>query len=105
MSERAASWRDLIARQADSGLSVVAFCERQQVSPASFYAWRRRLAEAPRASFVPVRVAAASHDGPALELERPDGTLIRIFDGAARQTIADVLAALDSSAGCAGAPS
>lgn len=37
-------WRELIAGQAGSGLSVRAWCLRQEVSEASFYAWRRELA-------------------------------------------------------------
>lgn len=70
-------WRRMIQRQRESGLSVRAWCGRHDVSEASFYWWRRRLAGsggraatsgrrepkparrqtgAPR--FVPVRVAA-----------------------------------------------
>ena len=37
-------WRELIAGQAASGLSVRAWCLRHEVSEASFYAWRRELA-------------------------------------------------------------
>lgn len=36
-------WRDLVQRQAASGLSVRQFCEQQQILQRSFYAWRRRL--------------------------------------------------------------
>jgi hypothetical protein len=32
---------------------------------------------------------------PVVELERADGVRIRVFDGARRQTIVDLLAALD----------
>ncbi len=134
MSERTVFWRELIGRQAESGVTVDEFCRRQQVSVSSFYDWRRRLAGAaqrrgaaeptgttqPKRSaeqaslgkparsarpatprFLPVRVAAvALKNGspspqPAVELERADGIRIRVFDGAQRQTISDVLAALD----------
>jgi len=41
-------WRELLRRQATSGLSVTEFCRRQDVSEASFYQWRKRLrAESP----------------------------------------------------------
>lgn len=46
--ERWQSWRDVIRRQAASGLSVAAFCREEQVAPASFFAWRKKLAEADR---------------------------------------------------------
>ncbi len=39
----AARWRELIDRQADSGLSVSGFCAQAQLSVASFYQWRSRL--------------------------------------------------------------
>jgi putative transposase len=35
--------RSLLSRHSDSGLSVEAFCEREAVSTASFYRWRRLL--------------------------------------------------------------
>jgi hypothetical protein len=38
------TWRLRLRRQAASGLSISAFCAREAVSSASFYAWRRRLA-------------------------------------------------------------
>jgi hypothetical protein len=44
-SEKVAFWSLAIAEQAQSGLSVRAFCEREGLSPASFYLWRRNLAQ------------------------------------------------------------
>jgi len=101
MSERAGFWRELIEAQPASGLSIEAYCRRRGVSTASFYAWRRRLAEEAMPRFLPVRVAAVALRNeplaprPAVELERADGIRIRVFDGARRETICDVLAALD----------
>ncbi|HET9394495.1 MAG TPA: transposase [Nitrospiraceae bacterium] len=47
------AWRALLARHAESGLSVKEFCEHQTISPASFYQWRSKLgitaSEAPSA--------------------------------------------------------
>jgi len=37
------AWRELVARQAQSGLSVAAFCQREGISPWSIYGWRKRL--------------------------------------------------------------
>ena len=36
-------WQDRVGRQAASGLSIRQFCVQERISPASFYAWRRRL--------------------------------------------------------------
>jgi hypothetical protein len=60
-------WRRRLLQQSRSGLSILQFCRREGVSPASFHAWKRRLAShstrpgatPPAASpFVPVRVAS-----------------------------------------------
>lgn len=94
MSEREAYWRQVIQKQPGSGLAVNRFCEREGVSTASFFAWRKRLAAETAPMFLPVNVVEPLRQGPAIELERTDGTLLRIFDGAQRQTLVDVLAAL-----------
>jgi len=38
-------WRDVLKRQAKSGLSVRAFCQRERLTESAFYAWRRTVAE------------------------------------------------------------
>lgn len=42
---REARWRQILAKQAASGLSVREFCRRQKLTEASFYFWRRTIAE------------------------------------------------------------
>ena len=39
----AEAWRDLIDRQAASGLNQVAFCAQEGISKTSFQKWKRRL--------------------------------------------------------------
>ena len=46
--ERWQSWREVVRRQEESGLSVAAFCREQQVPPASSFASRTKLAESDR---------------------------------------------------------
>jgi transposase-like protein len=41
----AEQWGQLLRRHAESGQSVEAFCRGEGISPASFYRWRRQLAE------------------------------------------------------------
>jgi len=53
-------WRQLIGRQARSGLTVGAFCQREGIAASTFFAKRRQLRASPR--FVEVIADAA---GPA----------------------------------------
>ena len=43
--QAATIWRRRLERFEESGLSVARFCEEEGCSPASFYQWRKRLAE------------------------------------------------------------
>jgi transposase-like protein len=39
----ATAWRRMLARFEESGLTAIAFCEREGISSKSFYRWRVRL--------------------------------------------------------------
>ena len=57
----AAQWQRLISQQAASGLSASAFCDRRDLSYASFIQWRRRLQSSePPADTEPTAVADRS---------------------------------------------
>jgi hypothetical protein len=81
------TWRLRLDRQATGGLSIPDFCEREGVSTASFYAWRRRLAAPVTAPsdpplFVPIRLdrtAPAGDTSPDLgfEIELPHHIRLR----------------------------
>ena len=43
--EAALRWREILKRQASSGLSVREFCATEGISQPSFYAWRRKFRE------------------------------------------------------------
>jgi hypothetical protein len=103
-----------------SGLSVRDFCDWQELSEPSFYAWRRELAQRDREStgrgaravngrarptttagrFLPVQVVAdAGPDSGAdryLEVQLPSDVRLRVPAGFDRQTLADVLGALEN---------
>ena len=92
-------WRRQIQRQEDGGLTVAEFCRRLGVSTVTFYAWKRRLREAPPAvplvperpsarpmpeangastpAFLPVSIL---HAGPAgqLEIELANACIVRL---------------------------
>jgi transposase len=90
--EKASRWREILGRQADSGVSIRRFCAREGVSEPSFYAWRKRLREPVKNGrqpavasrrqqsddgplFVPVKVL---DNAPALEIIHPLGYRIQL---------------------------
>lgn len=79
---RRQAWRELISRQPPSGLSIARFCERHQISTASFYKWRRELSpttDQQRQAFLPVEVLAGeSTDDAPLRVRLTDGAVIEI---------------------------
>ena len=44
-AEKELHWREMVNRQAVSGLSIREFCSKERVSQPSFYAWRRKFRE------------------------------------------------------------
>ena len=91
-AEKAADWRVVVRRQAESGVSVRKFCVAEGISEPSFYKWRKRLAAVqvgdshlPVAKhrpevdqgpmFVPVRLLDSS---PAMEIIHPLGYRIQL---------------------------
>src|SRR5262245_19301317 len=76
-------WQQRLERFRHSGLTVPTFCDREGISPASFYAWRRRLrhdptppaASAPR--LVPIRLVTPPAGAP-VELLLPSGLVLRL---------------------------
>jgi hypothetical protein len=99
------TWRLRLRRQAASGLSISAFCAREGVSSASFYAWRGRLAIPPSAGppepplFVPLQFdpaprpeeTAPSHG---FEIELPHHVRLRCNAAPEPQWLGQLVAAL-----------
>lgn len=95
-------WRRMVRQWGSSGLSIRDFCDAQQISEASFYAWRQTIArrDAEAARFVPVHVIADEQPareavGDGLELVLAGGRRLRVgpgFDGA---TLRRLLALLE----------
>ena len=52
-------WREIAGRQAESGLTVQAFCEREGIKSASLYGWRSRLRGGHQNRSVPRRASRA----------------------------------------------
>lgn len=100
---RVAEWRERFERFREAGLSVVRFCERERVSAATFYLWRKRLGEnaAPRSAvalstgpFASVRLVG----GATLSAWLPSGTRLEIplHDPQALELALRVLTSVDA---------
>jgi transposase-like protein len=95
--DKATAWRQTIKQQAESGLSVRAWCSQQGVTESAFYWWRRELArrdtEGQVSSFASVHVTEdrSERDDPQIEIVLSDGRCIRMHGSVDRQMLADVL--------------
>jgi transposase-like protein len=87
-------WLDLVQRWQRTKLTVREFCERHQLSEASFYAWRRVLRErgllqdpptesatSSNPAFVKLTVSAESAAASAVEIVLSDRRLLRVRPG------------------------
>jgi len=111
-------WRDVLGRQAKSGLSVAAFCRREGLTQPSFYAWRRTIAKRGGRSekpavlrsravrFVPVRLghrsprsgAAANSlsEAPSIRIELTGGLVLRLPEAISPQWLAALVRTLEA---------
>ncbi len=119
-SEKEAYWRSVLRRQRKSGLSVREFCAEEQLSSASFYRWKREIAESDHqavagkgrkgaranriakreeraAVFIPVRLAGAA--GRVLEVVHPRGHVVRVPAAFDEDSLRQVLDVLDQQGG------
>jgi hypothetical protein len=90
-------WREQVAQQERSGLSVKQFCEAQRIAEQSFYVWRKRLREQTPMRFALVETGSAECRSAAeggLELVLARGERLRIsagVDAALLRTVLEVL--------------
>jgi len=81
MSARSEYWRERIAEQESSGMSVQRFCEEQGLTEQSFYVWRKRLRKQQPMRFALVDTGLARQQRatePDLELVLATGERLRI---------------------------
>jgi len=69
VEERSAYWRERIAEQVRSGMSVQQFCREKGITEQSFYVWRKRLRKQEPARFALVETQPARQHAPKTELE------------------------------------
>ncbi|HUM06517.1 MAG TPA: transposase [Terriglobales bacterium] len=94
---KAGRWRERIAEQQSSGLSVKQFCKERGLSSWSFYKWRKQLREAGPVRFALVERRTQREQGTTnaeLELVFASGERLQIqrgVDGATLRTVLEVL--------------
>ena len=93
---KADQWRERIAEQERTGVSVKQFCKQQRLTEYSFYAWRKRLRkQAPvRFALVERGVLPRPSTETSLELVLTSGERLRIAAGVDAATLRTVLEAL-----------
>ena len=88
-------WRQLIAKQEQSGVSVRAFCQQHRTSEYSFYHWRKRLREELPMKFTLVETSrSAPTAGATVEVMLTTGERVRIVPGVDAATLRLVLSVL-----------
>jgi transposase-like protein len=77
-------WQRILKRFTRSGVTVAAFCEREEISPSVFAAWKRKLGETEveESGFVEwlppsVPPSPTSSEGGEFELSLPGGVVLR----------------------------
>lgn len=101
-------WRDLVKRQAASGLSVRAFCQREGLSQASFYGWRRTIGQrdgtqrtlspsTQSPSFVPIVVTGGPRRETGFVIELIGGRVLRLPEAIATQRLAELVLTLEAA--------
>ena len=104
-TDRRRYWQEVIERQRASGQSIVGFCSKEGLAPASFHAWKRRLRrsrrEAVRKSanqaLVPVQIVSdPKADVGRLEVQWPGGVVLRV-QGCDAQAVGAVVTALSTA--------
>ena len=93
-------WAERLRRQAESGLSISAFCRKHSISESRFYYWRRRLATGKAVDSTP---RSRGPESPRfVQLQKASGRLascveICVASGALIRVPADNVAAIEAA--------
>ena len=111
--EKERFWREVLARQASSGLSGRAFCRQEQLAEPAFYAWRRTIAlrdgtqriqspstQSPSTqspAFVPIVVTGGPRRETGFVIELIGGRVLRLPEAIATQRLAELVLTLEAA--------
>ena len=101
--ERERFWREVVKRQAASGVSVREFCRREQLAETSFFAWRRTIRKRDGEvksndgpAFVPAVVTSTSPSDTSIILELTSGTALKLPESISATRLAELVHALEA---------
>ena len=91
--ERKDYWLDLMEQQAESGLNIIAFCEKHEISRHQFYYWRKRLGKSnPSKGFI--QLFPAEHPERGIRIYPGKRLCIEVEPGFDSATLQSVVKAL-----------
>jgi hypothetical protein len=73
-----AEWREVLERFERSGLSRQAFCRREGIARTSLENWQRKLRSGAVPGFVELTSPQGKPEGWAVEVELPNGVVLRV---------------------------
>lgn len=94
--QKEAIFKELIAEQQESGLTILDFCSNHGIAPSTFHYWKKKLSKKPdRKDFIPLIVKPSGEGLPKgstgsetaickeafLEVAYPNGTVLRLKHG------------------------
>ena len=99
-------WREMLKRQAASGLSVRAFCRREELTESTFYAWKRTIyqrnqetnSSAEPLTFISAIVTGEPRGDGSIVMELVGGHVLRLPESIPAQRLAELVQALDAQA-------
>ena len=101
-AEKAARWKGLIGEQRKSGMTIVAFCEKEDLTVGQFHWWNRRLRESGEkrtgGGFVELVAPVAGADFSGVELRVNAHVSIRLARGFNPETLKIALATIGANA-------
>lgn len=112
--DRELHWREVLRRQAESGLSVAEFCRQESISGPSFYSWRRKLkgrdarpqpgsqrvdSQSVAGQLLPVRIESVSPPE-SVRILLPHGASLDVPSSIAPTALIDLLGALREAHRC-----
>ena len=90
-------WRELLAQQSSSGMTISAFCHRRGVCESTFYAWRQRIGLARDRNRMFVELKKVDEGPPAstpIDVRLPIGVTVRVREGFDATVLRQIVEAL-----------
>jgi hypothetical protein len=89
-------WREIVDRQRASGLSMVAFCRRENVRASLFYGWNRRLRlEGASSGFVEAKLVGERRSFSHIQIRLRGGRRLLVRSGFDHSLLAEIVSVVE----------